>query len=70
MSLMARYSSPCEADCGHRIQPGDLIRGAGDSHADGYVHVVCPAPALEVARTPCVGCFQVPAANGSCGCDE
>lgn len=70
MTFQARYSGPCAADCGHWIQPGDLIRGAGDSHTDGYVHAVCPADDLTVARTPCPRCFQVPAANGLCGCDS
>lgn len=71
MSFMARYSGPCENDCGRRIEPGDLIRGAGESHTDGYVHAVCPLEAeLTPTRPPCLRCFTVPAANGACLCDD
>lgn len=66
MSFPARYSTECTRDCGRRIWPGDLIEGNG---RDGYAHVACPAPTLDVDRPPCPRCFTVPATNGTCGCD-
>ncbi|VXB83114.1 conserved hypothetical protein [Aeromicrobium sp. 9AM] len=63
MTLMARYSGECP-ECGERWSAGDLIRADEDK---AWKHAVCPTPRPTAA--PCASCFQIPAANGACGCD-
>lgn len=62
----AKFPGSCDA-CDEDIKVGDVIHSHGTT---GYAHVVCPDPVPVVERTPCADCFQVPAANGLCGCDE
>lgn len=63
----AQYSGDC-ARCDLGITPGQRIRmvdlGLGSAPAR-YAHVACPTP-RPVVR--CDVCWQLKAANGSCGC--
>lgn len=73
MSFPAHYPGPCAHRCEHGIQPGDDILAT--AAWPGYVHArECPDPVLAddltVSRTPCGSCFQVPATNGACGCED
>ena len=70
-TLTARFRSRCAA-CDNPIEPGTDARASGDG---GWLHADCDAPEPADARAPrptapaCGLCFQVPAANGVCGCD-
>lgn len=63
----ARFDSKC-AGCGERIREGDEATWTSGE----VTHVDCPEPSddFAVAREPCGSCFTVPAANGTCGCDD
>lgn len=69
--FVARFTSRC-AGCDEPIEPGDDARAS----TSGWVHADCdppePAPARAPRPTepPCDRCFQIPAANGACGCDS
>lgn len=68
----ARFRSRC-ADCDETIEPGTDARASGHG---GWVHADCDPPEpTEVrperpAAPACGRCFQLPAANGVCGCDS
>lgn len=66
-AFLARFQSRCLA-CEQAIHEGDPARW---TEGREVVHAGCPEPAdpLTVERTPCPSCFQVPAANGTCGCE-
>lgn len=70
--FMAEYDGRCVA-CDDSIVPGEDIRATDD----GYVHaddqcerVVTGGPHRNRPQLPCVRCFQIPAVNGVCGCDD
>lgn len=66
MSLTAQFNTLCGA-CEEWIRPGDDIQVSptGTTHADCDPHVV-----VENLKAPCDKCWQIPACNGLCGCDE
>lgn len=66
MSFPARFPGKCAAECGERIEPGDVVEYVDDQ----LVHEGCvPAPAVERApREQCPGCFTEKAVNGACAC--
>lgn len=57
----ARYSGRCGV-CDGGIQPGQMATFVEDEIA----HAECPTP--TILADPCPRCFQIPAANGECGC--
>lgn len=59
----AGYDSD-DSCCGEGIVEGERIRADGEG---GWVHEDCSADEPVKPRA-CPECFQVPAANGSCGC--
>jgi hypothetical protein len=61
--VVAAFEGEC-VDCGEDIEPGQDIRY--DSDEDGWAH----ASHWEKDTKPsvCPKCFQIPAANGECGC--
>lgn len=66
-TFRAKFRSKCAA-CGETIREDDLVAWSEEV----VVHADCPEPVDEfaVVREPCGECFTVPAANGTCGCDE
>lgn len=70
----ADYQGTCSG-CDEPVIPGEDIRADGQG---GYVHaddqcerVVTGTPHRDrPAAIPCSRCFQFPAANGTCGCDD
>jgi len=67
----ARFRSRCAA-CDETIEPGADARASGHG---GWLHADCDQPEQAEHRprpTPpaCGRCFQIPAANGVCGCDS
>ncbi|BEL07851.1 hypothetical protein Q0Z83_060420 [Actinoplanes sichuanensis] len=68
-TFTARYESECSG-CAEVILPGDNCRADGAGgwiHTDNECHQIHPEP-RPAARPACTECFQVPTANGSCGC--
>jgi hypothetical protein len=61
----AAFEGEC-VDCGEDINPGDSIRY--DSDEDGWAHASHWEGQGPHKTTVCTTCFQVPAANGTCGC--
>jgi len=66
----ARFRSTC-ADCDENIEPGTDARASGHG---GWIHADCDQPeqaaelSARVQLPACGRCFQIPAANGVCGC--
>lgn len=71
--FMAEYDGTCSG-CDDPIVPGEDIRSDGEGgwvHADDQCeHAVTGGPHRNRPALPCVRCFQVPAVNGACGCEE
>lgn len=69
----AQYLTDCSG-CDEPICPGEDARSDGEGgwvHADDQCErVVTGAPHRNRPVMPCVGCFQIPASNGVCGCDS
>lgn len=63
MTFPARYPGRCGV-CDGPIRPGQEVTYVEDELAHG----ACPQP--TALADPCPRCFMVPAANGSCGCDD
>lgn len=63
MNFEAKYPGEC-VECGEAIKPGEEIFG----DMGYYQHVVCPHP--SPAGETCPMCWQVFAANGTCGCES
>ncbi|HET7326978.1 MAG TPA: hypothetical protein VFJ14_06780 [Nocardioidaceae bacterium] len=59
----ARYPGHCGV-CDEPIRPGTLATYEDDEIA----HAICPEPVA--LPDPCPRCFQIPASNGRCGCDD
>jgi hypothetical protein len=66
--IVARYPGECP-ECGEDIEPGDMIES--DSSGDDWRHVECPSitPLEKAVANTCPKCYQVRAANGTCGCE-
>lgn len=58
------FASTC-GDCDGRIESGDEIARA---ESGAWVHVVCPAPVLELRRPVCQVCWTEVSVSGACMC--
>jgi hypothetical protein len=72
MSFKAKYDGWC-SECGEPIREGDELEWGDEGRV---VHAECLPDAQSVKnarlgldRPACPKCFQIPAANGQCGCD-
>lgn len=62
--MRALFASTC-GDCDGTIRSGEEIARA---ESGAWVHVVCPAPILELRRPVCTVCFTEISVSGACMC--
>lgn len=66
MTLEAQFNTLC-GSCDDWIVPGDAIQVS----STGTTHATCnPHIEIKNLKAPCDKCWQIPACNGTCGCDE
>ena len=68
MTFKAKYDGRC-GECSEVIREGDLLEWEDGEVVHAGCHQYGGNPAMP-ARPTCSKCWQVPAANGECGCES